>query len=635
MFAQRVMVCAGRDSLRSAIDMSEGVPSVRKVTELPPFESSLPEARRAAAGLSVGDVRAGVAVTDDGVEAQLVAALEESFVEYLLDADVGLELQQMLLSFPPRLLGASAQLEWLRAHARCSAWWAAQEAAALVAFAGMEPQQQTFEVRGEQVVVEDVAREEVAVVLRWTSSYAQGRIDEARLLVGSLPGTLQALGTGAISPAHVRVIAESASKLALTTPIGSARFTAACEQLERRVLPVAAHQGLSRTRSAANRAVSHIDPEGRIERRESAYRGRGVWLRDDSDGVSTIIGRMATEHAHAAMAAIEALARTEGWGDAALGVGERRSLAMLHLVLGGTAALNGDCSGDAGAAAPDHAERDAQTHAHSGSATCGEAHVARQTAQSSAGPQAATRTPLPPIRAHVDVVVDLPTLLGLQNNDAEIVGGGVISAESVRELVLADTSSTMRRLVTDPITGHLLDIGRRRYVIPESLREFIEIRDQRCRFPGCNARAVAAEIDHAVPWDAGGQSDRSNLGALCKRHHQVKTHGGWTITSSDDTGACRWRAPSGSTYAHDAVSLDARIADAAPVGASVGTSVGTSVGASAGPSIGASAGASVGSSVGTSVGTSASTALAASAEPGVPLADGDVGQAGNLIDDDS
>lgn len=545
--------------------MSDPPSSVRVVTDGPVFDSSLPEARSAAAGLPVGAALSSGAAPC--VEAQLVAALEDGFVACLQDLEPGLELQQLLLAFSPRWLGATAQLEWLRAHARCTAWWAAQQATALVAYAGVEPQRQSFEVRGEQVTLEDVAREEVGVVLRWTSNFTQDRIDEARLLVRALPQTLEALQRGDVSPAHVRVIAESASKLALTTSVGSEQFVSACSQLERRVLPVATQQGLSRTRSAANRAVSQIDPSGRMQRRDAAYQTRGVWLRDDPDGISTIIGRLASEHAHAAMNAIESLARADDWGDPSLGVGERRSLAMLHLVLNGTSAAG--VQSDDEAALPEPKKLPA------------------------------------PIRAHVDVVVDLPTLLGLQDNDGEIVGGGSIAAESVRQLVLADPTSTMRRLVTDPTTGHLLDIGRRRYVIPDPLREFIEIRDQRCRFPGCHARASSAEIDHARPWDDGGPSDRSNLGALCKRHHQVKTHGGWTITSSKDSGACIWRSPSGSTYAHDVVSVLTALAD-------------TSAAEAAAPTRSPKA-----------------EPAAQSAESGVPFPHGGVGQARHLIDDDT
>lgn len=561
------------------------------MADLPPFESNLPDARRAVSG------GAGPAVLEPGLEPQLVAELEDHLVGVLQETPAGVELQGLLLLFPPATLGAGAQLQWLRAHDRCSAWWSAKQAVALVAYAGTTPQEQTFDVRGEQVRLEDVAREEVAVTLRWTSNYAQSRIDEARVLVGALPQTMGALDAGAISVSHARVIAESAAKFAATVPRNSEAFFVACQALERRVLPVAERQGLSRTRSAANRAVSSIDPAGRLPRRDAAYRGRGVWLRDEPDGVATLIARMAAEHAHASFAAIEQLAMRDS--DSGLGVGERRSLALLHLVLGGAAA-GGAVSG-AGVVMADTGGSGAARGPGSGS-SAGGAGGGNSTGGTGSGNAAGADFPTPtqPIRVHVDVIVDLPTLMGLQDNDAEIVGGGSITAQSVRDLIRNDKSATMRRLVTDPTTGHLLDIGRKRYAIPDVLREFIEIRDQRCRFPGCDARAATSEIDHARAWDDGGKTERGNLGALCKRHHQVKTHGGWTIAGSDATGACDWIAPSGQRYAHDAVALDGRV----------------SSGLSEIPP------------------QTPLRLIDSAAEAGVPLPNGDVGEAGDLVDND-
>ena len=163
----------------------------------------------------------------------------------------------------------------------------------------------------------------------------------------------------------------------------------------------------------------------------------------------------------------------------------------------------------------------------------------------------------------------------------------------------------MRRLVTDPTTGHLLDIGRKRYAVPDALREFIVMRDQRCRFPGCNARAANSEIDHALPWDDGGGTDRGNLGALCKRHHQVKSLGGWQIADSTEDGSCTWVSPNGNTYGHEPVAVDHDAGNHDVVGHDV---------------------------VALDVALPSSHALIA--EPGVPFAHGGVGQAGDLIHND-
>lgn len=528
------------------------------------IESSLDDARAAVAGVGPQTVLAAAHCVEDA----LAAALDEITADYLASAEPGPDLMRLLGLLPVRSLSATSRLAWLQAHARCAAWWAAQEPAMLVAFAGHEPQVATFEVRGQQVVLEDVAREELAVAMRWTSSFAQRKIDEARVLTGALPATLEALAAGSISPAHTRVVVESAQRLAVSAPVGSAEFRRACSELELRILPVAVRDGIGRTRSAANRAVTAVDPAGRHDRRSEALRGRGVWLRDEPDGVATLTAKLSAEHAHACYAAVEQLAAAgtiDGlpFCDDRATMGERRSLALVHLTLG--------------------TGRDVFSR-----------------------PQIdGSHAALPEIRTHVDVVVDLPTLLGLQDNDGEIVGGGELPAEAIRTLVLRDASATMRRLVTDPTTGHLLDIGRKRYAVPDALREFIVMRDQRCRFPGCNARAATSEIDHALPWDDGGGTDRGNLGALCKRHHQVKSLGGWQIADSTEDGGCTWVSPNGNTYGHEPVAVNHDAGNHDVVGHDV---------------------------VALDVALPSSHALIA--EPGVPFAHGGVGQAGDLIHND-
>ena len=85
------------------------------------------------------------------------------------------------------------------------------------------------------------------------------------------------------------------------------------------------------------------------------------------------------------------------------------------------------------------------------------------------------------------------------------------------------------------------------YEPPESLRRWIKVRDQTCRFPGCVRPAQSCEQDHTIPWP-NGPTCSCNLSALCKRHHRFKHHApGWTLTN-DGQGRLTWHAPSGQTY---------------------------------------------------------------------------------------
>jgi hypothetical protein len=280
-------------------------------------------------------------------------------------------------------------------------------------------------------------------------------------------------------------------------------FTHGCRELERRVLPVAKRGTLAATRAAAKRAVLAIDSAGESRRRERAPCTRDVWVRDEVDGISMLFARMATEQAHAVMTVIDATAHATARDDRlevdpAATIGERRVQALAGLVLGGD-----------------------------GAAATGGA----------------------PVRAHLELVIDLPTFLGLSDGSVELKGAGPVGVDVVRDLLAdPDVAVTMRRLITDPLTGRLLDYGRRTYEVPRALREFIVARDRVCRFPGCRRNASLCHLDHVIAWDDGGSTSPSNLGALCVRHHQLKTHGGWDITSSAADGTCVWQSPHGRRY---------------------------------------------------------------------------------------
>lgn len=338
--------------------------------------------------------------------------------------------------------------------------------------------------------IEDAIREEIAAALRWSPSTAQARIDAARVMCTSLVRTRQALLNGSITPQHAAVIVEAAGRI----DQGHAR-------LQDRVLPVAGTSTVSATRTAARRAVLAIDAEGERRRRLVARCTRSVYVVDELDGISTLIARMSTESAHAVMSAVDALvhSRDESAASGAAHptrVGERRAEALARLVLGGAGAVT----------------------------------------------------------AHLDLVIDLDTLVGLRDGPAVMRGAGAVPADLVRRL-LDDPAvgCTVRRLVTDPVTGHLLDVGRTSYRVPAALRRLIRARDQVCRFPGCRRSADRCEVDHAVAWDDGGTTSTANLGSLCTRHHQLKTHGGWRISASRGDGSCDWISPLGRAYHREAV----------------------------------------------------------------------------------
>ena len=140
--------------------------------------------------------------------------------------------------------------------------------------------------------------------------------------------------------------------------------------------------------------------------------------------------------------------------------------------------------------------------------------------------------------------MDLPTMLGLAENPAELSGYGPIPASIARALA---ADGKWRKFITDPGSGNLLDCGRESYLPPQPLVDFLTARDRICRFPGCSQPARVGDIDHAKSWETGGETTQGNLGFLCRRHHRLKTHGGWKLESNRD-GSCTWTSPVGKKY---------------------------------------------------------------------------------------
>ncbi|MDP9821552.1 hypothetical protein J2S59_001361 [Nocardioides massiliensis] len=81
---------------------------------------------------------------------------------------------------------------------------------------------------------------------------------------------------------------------------------------------------------------------------------------------------------------------------------------------------------------------------------------------------------------------------------------------------------------------------------PAWMREAMILRDEVCVFPGCVVSARRSDADHIepyVPMDEGGppgQTHLGNLAPLCRSHHRLKTHMGWTYQRRTD-GTYAWR----------------------------------------------------------------------------------------------
>jgi hypothetical protein len=161
--------------------------------------------------------------------------------------------------------------------------------------------------------------------------------------------------------------------------------------------------------------------------------------------------------------------------------------------------------------------------------------------------------------AEVRVTVNASTLIGLDDQPAHLDGHGPIDAVRARALA---AGGVWRRLVTDPVTHRLLDVGRERYRPPAALDDFVRLRDGTCAAPGCRVPACSCDLDHTEefhpqpgtdPGNAGdpdaplGRTDADNLGPLCRRHHRLKTDGGFRLRQIAP-GLFEWITPTGHRY---------------------------------------------------------------------------------------
>ncbi|MGH9251798.1 MAG: DUF222 domain-containing protein, partial [Acidimicrobiales bacterium] len=121
--------------------------------------------------------------------------------------------------------------------------------------------------------------------------------------------------------------------------------------------------------------------------------------------------------------------------------------------------------------------------------------------------------------ATINVTVAYTTLIGVDDQPAHLEGYGPIGAEVARRIA---AHGTWRRVLTDPATGAVLDVGRERYLPPPELAEHVIVRDQSCRFPTCAHPAEACDLDHTTPFEQGGATaaGESGTGAPRAPHRQ-------------------------------------------------------------------------------------------------------------------
>ena len=325
---------------------------------------------------------------------------------------------------------------------------------------------------------------ELSAALSCTTDHAEQRIWRARLLAGRFVATGDLLRAGELDPYRVHVLLETLTTL----------HPEQAAQVEAELLPLAAGMTGARLRRALRKAARRVDPEWDARMFAQKNKTRRVGFNPDAESGMTVM--------YAYLAPADAAAVEE------------------HL--------------KQAAAVPSPDPDDARCHDE----RMADALVACVLGSAAGDPT----TPLAP-KVLVQVLMSLPTLLGLREDTGELRGYGDIPADVARELA---GDADFQRWIHDPVDGHLLDQGDRDYRPRARLRRFVQARDRFCQFPGSGRSAARSDLDHIEEFQPGqgGSTSAANLAALSRSVHRAKTHGGYDLVRNDD-GTLTWTTPLG------------------------------------------------------------------------------------------
>jgi hypothetical protein len=144
-------------------------------------------------------------------------------------------------------------------------------------------------------------------------------------------------------------------------------------------------------------------------------------------------------------------------------------------------------------------------------------------------------------RPHVNVVVPYESLAGTPEG-CYVEGPPVTPARLGALLCDAD----VHRVVVEGRSA-ILDYGRGTRTIPVDLFNALVLRDQGCRWPGCDRPVAWCDGHHLQPWHQGGATCLDNLVLCCRRHHHRLHESGWQAKLRVD-GTLEVTRPDGSTH---------------------------------------------------------------------------------------
>ncbi|MDH6236421.1 HNH endonuclease signature motif containing protein [Cryobacterium sp. CG_9.6] len=335
---------------------------------------------------------------------------------------------------------------------------------------------------------------EIACALRIPEGTACALIRDSRSLTHALPATLAALRAGQISERHVHRLIDHVSSLPALSQ----------PEFEEALLPLAKTLTVAKFDLKARRLREALHPDTIAERRLTCLANRRVALFPGQDSMSTLWISAASDDLQAIFT------RLTDTATSLQGTDELRNRAQLTADVAVDLLLTGVTETGLGAG----------------------------------------------ISAHVNVTVPVLTLLGRSEEPGSLEGYGPIDPETARRL--AGTATSFTRILTHPETGIVLSVSNEHFAVPAALKRYQQIRDETCRFPGCNRTARHSDLDHTIARQFGGPTTSTNLAHLCKPCHALKHNTNWTVTQTPN-GNLHWTSPAGKHYAMCFVNLNPAI----------------------------------------------------------------------------
>jgi hypothetical protein len=486
----------------------------------------------------------------------------------------------------------------MKASARQTAWSESIRLSAMAAFyrqrqaqATQLPRPSDIDSRGRPIDPERSWAAEIACALKLAPDTATAHLDTALRLTSVLSATHTALRCGAISLSKAIAISDATRTL----------DTHQTQAVETHVLKRAASQSHANLRASLRRQVAKHDTRNHADRHRDAKKDRGVrvvplpdgmaglWIVNTADKIQQIwtviqaIATLAKRNTPTPPAATSTHAST---GQAGSGADDSGA--------GGTGQPS--TSHDGRGQMPDNhhnnqtdTDQSGHNHTRSGQASAGQASedqsIAGQARAGQAGdgldgePAAAVDKDKPTAdqrraditadlfefiltngldwlgrrlpdqhrrRPHIEILIPINTLLGLDDDPGELTGYGPIPAEMARHIA---TNGTWRRILTDPTNGTVLEASTTRHDPGPLVSETLLAAHPTCDWTNCNKPARTCDRDHGTPFTQTGTTQLADLRNYCELHHIIKDTPawGWKATNNPD-GSTTHTTPTGHRY---------------------------------------------------------------------------------------